>query len=88
MEQTVVSGVNKLLDYGIAVCFMVLAGIACFYLVKYLLQRCDAKFDKALDMHQSMSTKFANVVDKNTDVISLVLAEMRNSPRPKTKNKK
>lgn len=87
MENTIINGLSRLLDYGIAVFIMFCCGVACFYLVKYLLQRCDQRFTEALKMnsetsekslmlHKEISDKFSDVMQKNTELMNRVLEDI------------
>lgn len=77
IEAFATKGLDKLLDYGLAVTVMALSGVCAFYLVKYLLQRCDERFLESLKMHQETTDRVIEVVNHNTKAISEFRSELR-----------
>lgn len=64
------SGIEKTFDYGLGVTVLVLVlvagGVAGYFLIRALLDRCDANFKASLDMHGDLTNKVSSVVEKNT----------------------
>ena len=69
-------GIESLFDYGIAVTVLVLVGVGGGFLFRYLLNRCDERFDASLVRQQSITDKMADVVDRNTEAHTKSLSLM------------
>lgn len=71
------NGINRMWDYGLAMVILGLVGICAFYLVKYLLNRCDERFTESLRMHRETTDKVIEVVNQNTKAITEFRMELR-----------
>ena len=66
IEKAAAAGIERIFDYGLAMTVMVLAAICAVALVRYLLNRCDQRFDQSLQQHSAMTARVTDVVEKNT----------------------
>lgn len=71
------AGLTRMLDYGLAMTIIVMVSICTFYLVKYLLNRCDERFTESLRMHKDTTDKVLDVVSRNSQVIAEFRADLR-----------
>jgi hypothetical protein len=81
-------GISKLFDYGAAMIVLVLVGLAMAFTIRYLLKRCDERFDQALVRHETTTAKVAEVLDRNTTayvqttaIMADIKQELRNMNR-------
>lgn len=70
IDQTAVVGINRMMDYGIAMTVIAMVAVCTFYLVRYLLQRCDERFTESLKLHRETTQQVLQVVDQNTKAIT------------------
>jgi hypothetical protein len=70
-------GLERLFDYGAAVTVLALSLIACGFLVRYLLNRCDARFSESLASHKELTEKVSDVVEKNTIAFTQVSERLK-----------
>lgn len=59
-------GITKTFDYGLAITVLILGMVCSVLLVRYLLNRCDQRFDQSLQQHITTADKMAEVVKQNT----------------------
>ena len=83
-------GIESLFDKGATITVLVLVGIGGVLLFKYLLKRCDERFDASLTRQQVLTDKMADVVERNTvahtqslgmlETISDAIKDLRRGP--------
>jgi hypothetical protein len=77
IEKAAGVGLERLFDYGAAMTILVIALIACGFLVRYLLNRCDLRFTESLASHKELTEKMGGIVDKNTVAFTQVVERLR-----------
>lgn len=78
------TGISRLFDYGAAMIVLVLICIAAAWTIRYLLNRCDERFDQSLQRHEATSAKVAEVLDRNTTAYAqtaVLLADVKDALR-------
>lgn len=70
IEKAAGVGISSLFDYGAAMAVLVLVGIAMGWTIRYLLKRCDERFDQSLQRHEETTARLAEVLDRNTTAYS------------------
>lgn len=70
-------GIERLFDYGAALGVLLLVAIGMGYAVRYLLHRCDDRFDQALARHEEMTKYVAGVLERNTQAHTEYMTSLR-----------
>lgn len=73
-------GISRLFDYGAAMIVLVLVAVGLAWVIRYLLNRCDERFEEALKRHEDTTTKVGEVLDRNTTAYAqtvVILADVK-----------
>ena len=84
IETAAGAGIQKLFDYGAAMIVLVLLALAMAYTIRYLLNRCDERFDQSLSRHEETSKHVTTVLDRNTTTYAqavVLLADLKDALR-------
>ena len=77
-------GIQKLFDYGAAMVVLVLLALAMAWTIRYLLNRCDERFDQSLTRHEETAKAVTAVLDRNTTTYAqavVLLADVKDALR-------
>jgi hypothetical protein len=87
IEKAAGKGIESLFDYGAAMAVLLLALLCTAWTIRYLLNRCDERFDQALKRHEETTAKMGEILDRNTTayaqsvvMLSDVKAALQNIP--------
>lgn len=77
-------GIERLFDYGAAMIVLVLLALAMAWTIRYLLNRCDERFDQSLARHEETAKTVTSVLDRNTTTYAqavVLLADVKDALR-------
>lgn len=77
-------GIQRLFDYGAAMIVLVLLALAMAWTIRYLLNRCDERFDQSLTRHEETAKQVTAVLDRNTTTYAqavVLLADVKDALR-------
>jgi hypothetical protein len=77
-------GLERLFDYGAAMIVLVLLALAMAWVIRYLLNRCDERFDQSLTRHETTAKQVTEVLDRNTTTYAqavVLLADVKDALR-------
>ena len=78
------AGLERLFDYGAAMIVLVLGLLGMAYTIRYLLNRCDERFDQSLSRHEETAKQVTAVLDRNTTTYAqavVLLADVKDALR-------
>ncbi len=84
IETAAGAGLQRLFDYGAAMIVLVLLAIAMAWTIRYLLNRCDERFDQSLTRHEEMAKTITQVLDRNTTTYAqsvVLMADVKDALR-------
>lgn len=84
IEAAAGTGIEKLFDYGAAMVVLVLLALAMAWTIRYLLNRCDERFDQSLTRHEETAKAVTAVLDRNTTTYAqavVLLADVKDALR-------
>lgn len=80
ISQATGAGITKVMDYGLAMAVIVLVGICGAWLIRYLLTRCDERFETSVKIWKSESVENRAVQEKIVETVNelkVTMAEYR-----------
>ncbi len=81
IEKAAGAGIERLFDYGAAMIVLVLVVVAAGFTIKYLLKRCDERFEQSLKRFEDLAKESNMQALKSTEAFaqnSFVLQEVKN----------